>query len=153
MAIYVAGVPCGLCGLPVDPGDEKVLFPPFVPNRRDPLHVFSDGVFHQRCVAEHSLGERATRAAATAALGDPRVQTCVVCGKSFTGPDDYFATGYLGADVDEFNFICVHPSHFDRWERAAEFREVVLRLQQGDAWDGPRIVFEPLLGWIRQRDR
>lgn len=148
MALYVAGAPCGLCGIGVDPGDEKVLFPPFVPNRRDPLHVFSDGTFHRHCVSAHALGEEAARAAARAMQCGPAAQMCIACGGQFTNPDDFFATGYLGADA-EFNFVCIHPTHFDCWERAAEFRGAIWRLQQGGGWEGPRIAFEPRLRWIR----
>lgn len=153
MAMYVPGVPCGLCGRPVRSDEDHVLFPPFTGNRRDPLYVFSDGVFHRSCVVSDPRGGQAERVAAITVQARPSSQRCAVCGESFAGPETYFTTAYLGAAEHGWNFLCLHPTCFTHWTRAGAFRKRVEQMQRGDLWDGPRIVFEPSLAWTMEIER
>lgn len=152
MAIFVPGIICQICGIQMIRNDEIIAFPPFVPNRRDPLHFFSDGVFHRRCFDKHPLSEQATIFGSIAGeQGLPQNRTCVVCGETIADPDDYFSTGYITSDrgnpAFNFNYLQFHRRHFEKWGQAAEFRHAIESLTNSMEWDGPRVAFTPLPAW------
>lgn len=152
MGIFIPGMICPLCGTQMLQSDQIVMFPPFVPNKRDPLHFFSDGVFHRACFEKHPLSDQATR------YGDealrryrPEGRRCIVCSEEIRDPDDYFGAGYLTSDPASPAFVCnyiqFHRSHFGEWDRASEFYRAIEELMRSEVWDGPRVVFEPLPIW------
>jgi len=126
--------------------EDVVMFAPFVPNRKDPLYLFSDGVFHKTCFERHPLAERARRRGAeAAAMLAPDKRTCVVCGERIRSPDDYFSTGFLTDDSSnpafEFNYLTAHRSHLANWPRYTELRGIVEAHQSSSEWEGPRVSF------------
>jgi hypothetical protein len=146
MALFVPGVTCGLCGLPVSSASEAVLFSPFVADASDPLVVFSDSVVHASCFGHHPLAAEATRWQEAAQHPNVRDHVCAACGRPVLDPDDYFATGLLSRAPDnplfDFNFICLHQSHADSWSRFDEFRSRMEAAQAaGGTWQGPSLVF------------
>jgi hypothetical protein len=136
-------MPCGLCGKPIDATDELGAFSAFVVNRKDPLAVFSDGVFHAACFRQHPLSEKAQHRweETRARLGPPN-RVCIVCGRPINDPDDYFTLGHLTDDpaspVFEFNFLQAHRSHLSMWRRYGTMKPLVEEYQRSGAWDGPR---------------
>ena len=142
MAIFTPGMICPICAKQMLSADEVVMFPPFVPNKRDQLYFFSDGVFHQACFDRHPLSEQATKYA-----NEARVQqllhnrVCVVCRQEITDPEDYFSAGYITKDraspAYTFNYVQFHKRHFKGWYRASEFRQVITGLIGSEEWDGP----------------
>ena len=120
-----------------------MLFSPFVANSMDPLHLFSDGVFHEDCVHRHPLGAKAISVhdEVLRTLGDPECRVCAVCGHLITDPDDYVTTGYLTGDLEdpmfELNMVQLHRSHVSRWPRRVELRQWLEEAQAKGAWRGP----------------
>lgn len=54
MVIVIPGsTNCGLCLSPINKTDKVVILPSFAANAHDPLHAFSGGVFHCRCLENH----------------------------------------------------------------------------------------------------
>ena len=152
MAIFTPGMTCPICRKQMLKTDEVVMFPPFVPNKRDPLYLFSDGVFHRACFDGHPLSEQATRYGNEASdRSSPRNRICVVCNQVITDPSDYFSAGYLTHDraspAFAFNYVQFHRRHFEKWDQGSEFRRVITRLVGSKEWDGPRVIFEPLPTW------
>jgi hypothetical protein len=147
MAVFVPGTTCPLCGLPVRSTGEGVIFSPFVADRSDPLFIFSDSVVHASCLSRHPLSVEATKwhgEAVHSRKASERV--CAACGRPVLDPDDHFATGLLARAPDnplyEFNFVCLHRSHADRWPRFDEFRRRMEAAQaEGGQWQGPTLVF------------
>jgi len=130
-------------------GDDVVLFSPFVANRRDPLHFFSDGAFHRACVVGHALGAEAHAwhdAARAASM--PWPPHCAACGEKVAKPDDYFGTGLLACDpalaAHAFNFLHFHAQHVSGWERADELERAVAELFSSPDWEGPSWVLDRL---------
>jgi predicted nucleic acid-binding Zn ribbon protein len=120
MAIFVPGIPCPVCGKPILATDEKVMFSPFVANEADPMFLFSDGVFHEKCFHWHPL-------AATVefyyhqftAQNKMANRKCLVCHEAINDPNDYLAFACLTSDSSNslfpYNFARFHRSCLNRW--------------------------------------
>jgi hypothetical protein len=154
MAIIILGkTNCPLCQKPLLEGDETVAFPPLFANRRSGFRLFHDAGVHRSCIESHPLGPKAIALLErfTQSTGPGR-RPCAVCGSQIADPDDYFGAGVLTEDpsspLSEFNFVHLHQAHFPLWIRGPEFRHLVETMQGEAAWDGPRVVFEPVLTWI-----
>lgn len=146
MAIFVPGMPCPLCGMPVGRADEVIAFPPFIADRSDPLFLFSDAAMHATCFTQHRLAKEATEwHAEVRRRGLVSNSVCAACGNRILDPDDYFGTGLLARDpsnpLHEFNFVHLHRSHAGTWNRFDEFRRRMARADASGAWQGPRLVF------------
>ncbi len=146
MALYIPGMICALCGKPMNAGDDITGFSSFVANRKDPLFLFSDGVFHTACFQRHPLSDKAQRRwAETRSRIGPGGRICVVCHQAILNPDDYFTLGHLTDDpaspIYEFNFFQAHRRHLLVWEKYASMRSLVEEFQSSSAWDGPRAAF------------
>lgn len=146
MALFVPGMLCRLCGQPMTAEHEIVMFRPFVPNERDPLFQFSDVVLHASCFRQHPLSEKAVKLHERAIQSSrPGNRVCIVCGQAILAPDDYFGAGLVSSNpaspLFEFNFVQLHCSHLSQWDRFEDFRRLVSRIQDSDAWEGPRIAF------------
>lgn len=161
MAVFVPGIRCALCGLPVVSLGEAAIFSPFIADRSDPLFVFSDSVVHVSCLSSHPLSAEARKwhDEATQARS-VRERVCAACGQAVLDPDDYFATGLLSRAADdplfEFNFVCLHRSHADSWPGFDKFRRRMEEAQSdGGKWRGPTLVFGTTppgsLGWVVRR--
>ena len=153
MALFISGMECSLCCQPITNENELIAFGPFVANRRDPLYVFSDAVFHRACFERHSLSEKAIqRHKDVVQHGGYERLRCVVCNEIITDPDEYFYVGFLTDDptnpLFEFNYIQFHVSHFLSWNRAADFQRLVTEFFSSDGWKGPQLKFDPLPSWI-----
>jgi hypothetical protein len=48
MALFMTGLPCQICGKPIQGVDEATIFPAFLPGTH-PLWRYSDSVFHAAC--------------------------------------------------------------------------------------------------------
>ena len=156
MAIFTPGMICPICGKPMLQTDEVIMLPAFVPNKCDPLYFFSDGVFHRTCFAGHPLAEQATKYGnETREQHLPQNRVCMVCDQVITDPEDYFSAGYLTNDrvspAFAFNYAQFHKRDFENWDRASEFRRVIAELVDSEAWDGPRVIFDPLPTWEGDR--
>jgi len=70
-------------------------------------------------------------------------------------PEDYFATGLLTSDPQnplfQFNFIQAHSAHLRQWELFDRFRQAAHTCITPDQWDGPTLLFEPEVRWVRQK--
>lgn len=147
MVLFVRGMKCGICGDPIREGEPLAGFPPFVPNRLDPLFMFSDGVFHQSCLEDHPLGSEAL--AQYAELRErlaPERRICASCGKRIDDPDDYFSTARLVGDSSHplyrFNFLQLHKRCFGSWPHTAELKRLLSALEASGAWESSSLVSE-----------
>lgn len=145
MALHLPGMPCALCGKPVDDGSQPEFFSPLVGNRLDPIYAFSDAGVHKKCLDAHPAGRRAVAMQEAGHLAF-RHRACRVCGGAIATPDEYVGTGCLSSDPSsplfEFNFHQFHQDHVSQWARLAEFRRVVETVQSSPMWDGPLIEFQ-----------
>lgn len=157
MALYLPGMPCGLCLRPFEACERPVFFSPLVPNRLDPLFVFNDAGFHQSCLDSHPMGRRAVEIQGEARHSfTPQNRLCETCGGSIDDPDAYEGTGCLSSDpsslLSHFNFLHFHRNHIAQWPRLAEFRRLIESVQASPMWSGTMIEFheDPALGfrWI-----
>ena len=156
MAVFVPGMICPFCRKAISRSDDIIMFPPFVPNRRDPLYLFNDAVLHRACCEDHPLSKKATVCAEEArSHSRPGNRRCIVCNGDILDPDDYFSVGFLTDDSSSpafaFNNLQLHRSHFLQWDRAAEFRQAVQQRQESEVWEGPKIIFDPMPRWDTSR--
>ncbi|RYG29864.1 hypothetical protein EON81_25955 [bacterium] len=84
MAMFVYGMPCGLCGQDMYPEDGLVSFSPFVSNPDDPTYPFHDATVHELCLRTYPAGEEALRRAEVAHQR-PK-PSCLFCGLTLSRP-------------------------------------------------------------------
>lgn len=141
MAIFISGMTCPLCGQPMTDGAEVSGYPAFISNKRDPLYLFSDGVFHRRCLEAHpsaSILEQRYEAWRTA--NRPPARICRISGKLITDPDDYLGVGFLvespSHELYPFNWAHFSRHELKGWVHRDELRAAVERLAQSTEWEG-----------------
>ena len=77
---------------------RRRFFPHFVANKKDELHFFSDGVFHQCCFRADPRVSRVARIVDQIVSGRAN---CTVCGAAIVEPSDFFAVGLLTSDEND----------------------------------------------------
>lgn len=140
MAIFVSGMPCGICGEPMESAEEVHGFPPFVYNQKDPLHLFSDGVFHKACLENHPLGQAALRRVQLHIDNNkPANRVCRITGEQITDPDDYFSLGYLTDNLDselsKWNYAHFKKSSLERWSEIKTLIGFLEELRDSGEWE------------------
>jgi hypothetical protein len=141
MAIFVPGMLCSISGRAIWSASDAVLFPPFVSNEADPLHIFSDAVVHVDAFRKHPLAsqvkarceelQRRTRSGA---------RKCFICGQEIADPDEYLGLGYLVADeshpLHRFNYAQFHRSCFAQWPERPELIDKLRAFDESGTWRG-----------------
>jgi hypothetical protein len=132
---------CVLSGRPINSASEAVMFPPFVANEADPLHVFSDAVIHAEAFRAHPLA-----AAAQARYDEARVRLapanrqCLICGQVVVDPEDYLGLGHLTESpahpLYRFNYGHFHMSHLPGWEHLNFLISELAKLDRSRGWRG-----------------
>ena len=140
MAIFIHGMKCPLCGLPMADSTEVLGFPAFIANKKDPLHLFSDGVFHKRCIEAHPLGDALVcRYEAWRAANRPPARICKVSGVLITDPDDYIGLGFLVSspthELYPFNWAHFSRRAFNEWPQRGALIAAIERLPECGVWD------------------
>lgn len=153
MTIFIEGMPCQICSNPINNRKDAVVFSSFVANHLDPLYFFSGAMFHRSCFEQHPLGKEARRREDEVFqhIG-PGKRKCVVCREEITDWRDHFNTTFFTDDpsspASEFNYIHIHLSHYEQWNRVADFERAMVQFLTSDAWDGPQLKFDPLPEWF-----
>ena len=150
MPIFFPGrTTCHLCRKVIESVDEVVMFPPFVDNEADPLHGFSDSIFHKACFDAHPLS-RAAQERYELVEARCRSRTCRVCGRTIDSFDDFFVLGLLTEDeghaLHPYNFARFHLSCLPSWPGLPELYARLRDLEAGGNWRGygPRYILQTL---------
>src|SRR5688572_23357451 len=137
MALFQQGMTCPLCGRPIDQGEGRVAFPPFVRNTRDPLWALSDAVVHSACLATHKQSAWIANVLNDLAQSDTKRLRCGECGEP-VDRGDALGLGYLTADPEhplfEFNYLVFHPKHFEAWQHRARYELLLEELSRSGEW-------------------
>lgn len=151
MAIFIPGMRCSISGEPILSANDAVMFPAFVSNEADPIHVFSDAVIRAEVFNAHPLARKAqARYEEFMSRTVPQARLCLICGQRITDPDNYLALGYL---VDEpahalhrYNYAHFHRSCLADWTELPSLIRALEALNHSDAWkgDGLRRVIKDL---------
>ena len=145
MALLIRGhTTCPICGKPIKEGDETVAFPPLISNRKDPLFLFSDAVFHRSCFSGHPFAGRVeSLSREMLAKSGPKQRLCVVCSRDISSPDDYLTTGALASSPDDplfpYNFSQLHRSCIRKWTDRDKILDLLHELEKSGNWEGPTI--------------
>ena len=152
MALFVDGMPCGLCGDPMDVMDHEEIecFAPVTANRRDPTWELSDGCFHQACLRPDLPGAETRQRAAEF---QDRLRTwppnCVHCGEHITRPDDFFGLPYLVSSPDHplypFNCSYLHIGCLPFWSALDRVHALLTQLLDSGSWDPDALSVYPEL--------
>ena len=59
MAIFLSGIKCEICKKNILQKDEKIMFPSFVLNEKDPIYFFNDSTFHRKCFFNYRMSGQA----------------------------------------------------------------------------------------------
>lgn len=140
MAIFISGMPCGICGKPMESVEEIHGFPPFVYNKKDPLYLFSDGVFHKDCLENHPLGLVVLRRVQLHIDNNkPTSRVCRITGEQITDPDDYFSLGYLTDNLDnelsKWNYAHFKKSSLEGWSEIQALIGSLGTLRDSGEWE------------------
>jgi hypothetical protein len=141
MAIFVPGMRCSISDQAIKSADDAVMFPAFVGNQDDPLHVFSDAVVHVEAFRKHPLATKAqARYEEFRQRTAPKARLCFICGKQITDPDDYLGLGYLVDDVNHplnrFNYAHLHRSCLAEWSELPTLIHSLETFDQSGMWKG-----------------
>jgi hypothetical protein len=143
MALFIPGTKCPLCNREIASGEARRLFPAFVRNSRDPLHVFHDATVHEQCLSRDARLP-VLEAVMTLRAKSRAEKSCVVCHRTIAGLSDYYSTEYITADSTHelfaYNYLTFHRSHLAEWEKWGKFRELTSLLLASDAWSGAGIL-------------
>ena len=141
MAIFIPGMRCAISDRSIESASEAVVFPPFVANEADLLHVFSDAVIHADVFRAHPLA-----AEAQARLNEARWHTapgnrqCLICGQLVTDPDNYLGLGHLVEDrahsLYRFNYAHFHRSCLATWPGLPGLIAELAELDKSGMWKG-----------------
>jgi hypothetical protein len=141
MSLFVPGMRCTISGRPIHLESEAIMFPPFVANEADPIHIFSDAVVHAEVFRAHSLAvEAQARLREAQQRTAPTNRECAVCKKLITHPDNYLGLGYLVADrmhpLYRFNYAHFHRSCLSKWSGLRQLIMDIERLDASGIWKG-----------------
>ncbi len=119
---------------------EVLGFPAFIANKKDPLHLFSDGVFHRLCIDSHPLSdELACRYEAWRAANRPAARICIASGAPITDPDDYIGLGFLVSssthELYPFNWAHFSRRAFNEWPQRSALIAAIEKLPESGEWD------------------
>ncbi len=146
MSILIQGMPCPLCSLPIQKGQEVIGFPSFIPNRLDPLWVFNDGIFHSECLLKHSLADRViTRYEEFQKNSEPTHRQCEICKLEITNPDEYLGLGHLtdeeSQEIHRYNYTNFHYSCLKHWNNKTHLYKLFEQLKHSKTWDDKDIQY------------
>jgi hypothetical protein len=141
VAIFIDGMPCGLCAVPMRASDGIVGFPAFVGNEADPLLKFSDAVVHDACFRREPLaGQVEERVRELGENWEPAQRRCRACDEPITTPDEYFGLGHLTDDpthaLHPFNYAHLHRVCVKRWPDLGRVRTLANEQLASGAWKG-----------------
>lgn len=126
--------------------DDAAGFPAFIGNKRDPLYMFSDGVFHRRCLEAHPLvSALQQRFEMWRESNRPPARVCRISGAVITDPDDYIGLGFL-VESAEHELFPFNWAHFSRralagWEGRSRLHAALQRLSESGDWEGDNLRF------------
>lgn len=151
MAIFVPGMRCSISGQLIDSASDAVMFPAFVANEADPLHVFSDAVIKKQVFELHPLAAEAqARYAELERSTRPQARSCFVCGRHIADPDNYIGLGHLVSApanrLYRYNYAHFHRTCLASWSELPSLISALEGLDRSGTWRGDalRNVIEDL---------
>jgi hypothetical protein len=145
---------CPICGRIIRTGQNVECFPPFVPNELDPLIIFHDACVHAECFEGHELSRNARKRLDGFERHRRSGNTCFICKKEITDPDNYFTTTWFTDDENDplfpFNYLKAHLSCLPRWDERSQLFKLVKDLKDSGAWRGYGV--DALLSDLKQAD-
>lgn len=141
MAIFIPGMRCTISGKPIPSVSDAVMFPAFVLNEADPIHIFSDAVIKADVFSAHPLAAKAqARYEEFQQRAGPYARFCLICGERVTDPDNYMALGYLVEDpahaLYKYNYTHFHKSCLKDWPELSSLVHELEALNNSSAWKG-----------------
>jgi hypothetical protein len=142
MALLLTGKSiCEICHRVIEESDEVIGFAHFVLNRDDPLYFFSDAGFHETCVVQHPMGDKAIQRFEEWVLrAGPSNRICLICHQRVLDPDDYILIAHLTADKNhaafQYNYTHLHKRCLPQWPDRERVIAILEDLRQSGNWDG-----------------
>ena len=142
MAIFLDGMSCPLCGVAIQGGDAKEMFPPLFGNRKDPLYVFNDATVHKHCVDKHPLRDQVmSLLAAYLEMKKPGEKRCFFTGEPIPDRKDLFWLGHLASDPEHplYSYNCAVLSFktIGHWSGLPNLIRLLEEYQDSGGWQGP----------------
>ena len=142
MAITILGeTRCVICGELIDEKRPFRSFPAFVVNENDPIYLFSDGVCHDDCFANHYLKKVVMeRLEEWEVNTGPGNRKCAVYNEEIMDPDDYLMIDHLTSDesnpVFRYNYTHLRKSHLGDWRELEKCIEDIKKFKESTNWGG-----------------
>lgn len=142
MALVFRGqTQCPICHRLILEGQSITAFSAFIWNQQDPLSIFNDAAFHDKCFKKHRLAEAATaRWNECKEYHASRNRLCMICRNSITDPDNYLGLGYLTEEDDQplffFNYAHFHLSCLKNWSALSQLIKDLEKFDQSGKWKG-----------------
>lgn len=137
--IFYSITKCPICGKVLNERDVVIAFPPFVPNIKDQLYLFSDQGCHKNCVNNHPLGSVAIKLSNEFLFETrPDNRICKISGSVISIPDFYFFTGLLTSDQNEplyrYNFITMDRRSIKLWDKREDLLRELISFKESGKW-------------------
>lgn len=141
MSIFVPGMKCSISGQVIQTADQAVIFPAFIANEKDPLHVFNDAVIHIDVFREHPLSQRVqARYKEAQERVAPENRRCRICREAIQNPESYLGLGYLVDEADrqlsDYNYAHFHRGCLARWSELPALIRQLEKLDKSGTWKG-----------------
>lgn len=135
MAIIFEGQStCPICNSALDKNKPYTMFPPFLPNIKDPLYIFNDAAVYEECLEKHPFGNRIFKFIKFIPLSK---RTCHVGGNKIA-QNDIIYFGCLTTEDDElseFNFLAFDRNNITKWKDRERFVTVANQYIKDGKWE------------------
>jgi hypothetical protein len=141
MALFIPGMRCSISDKLIPSASEAVVFPAFISNTADPLHIFSDAIILASVFKAHPLAAKAqARYEEFMRRTQPQARYCSICGLRILDPDNYLALGHLVDDLSHelhgYNYNQFHRTCLATWPQLSMLIDALERLNHSGTWAG-----------------
>ena len=93
MPMFIPGMTCSISNRRIARSEDAVMFPAFIANEADPLHIFSDAVIHAEVFSKDPRADAAVaRFEEFRRHTAPENRLCAECGQRIVDADDYIGS-------------------------------------------------------------
>lgn len=140
MAIFLSGIKCEICKKNILQKDEKIMFPSFVLNEKDPIYFFNDSTFHRKCFFNYRMSGQAMLMYDELKRRTKKTKECCICKKEITDPENYIFFGCFSSNYDQelskYNFTMYHKTCFLDSETKKNIDLLISKMEKQRKWKG-----------------
>lgn len=114
------------------------MFPPFLPNMKDPSYIFNDAAVHEECLEKHPLGKKALEISNIAIGILPLAKLKCHVGGNKIAQNNITYFGCLTTEnneLGEFNFLAFDRNNISKWQDRKRFIAIANQYIKDGKWE------------------